>query len=645
MKISRYLLPAVVGTAIVGALVGTCRVPASPGIVISEGALSEAQIAEDKSGNGMQAPDSAGTAVRDTVRISEFGLRPDTGEDATGALRRAIAAIARSGRPTVLRFEEGRYDFHAPRGQDDRASVAARLCGLQNLVIDGGGARFIGHGRLTLFAAEECRNLTLCNFSLDWQRPYITQATITAIGDGQVDLAIDRARYPYRIEQGQIRFLGDDWVREVDPESYSTAYDPRSGAVLYGTRDYPLSERNALFRGEVREVAPDTVRFFGRVDRKLPVGTRIALYHGRYLAPAITLSGCRNTRLERIDLFHAPGMGVYALRCEGLLLREVSTRPNRAEGRCFSCVADALHFTSCRGMIELDGCRFDGQGDDALNIHGVYIRVAGISKQRRRLRLEGDRFPADKVFGVGDEIWPVHRLTVARGEPRRITRIVGRKGQQLEIELDRPLDGEFACGDFVENASWTPDIRIHNCRFGRANRARGILLTSPGRVEVFDNRFETAGTAILIEGDVNYWFESGAVRDMEIRNNLFDNCGTSASNNGGTGWGEAVISITPSFRPDSETSPVYHDRIRIHDNRIRTYDRPLIHARAVGHLQFVNNRIEQTSDFPSSAAQRESFRLDGCRDVLIAGNRYVGYDKPEVKTFHMKPKDLTYEKE
>lgn len=651
MKISRYLLPAVVGTAIVGAVTGTERVPARPGIFPVDETLRT--TLPTPMPDSLRIPtettdpetDPSRNRGWDTLYMRDFGTRPDSEEDATSALRQAITAVRRSGRPTVLRFEAGRYDFHAPAGADNRANVAATLREVNDLVIDGSGAEFVGHGRLTLFAAENCRNLTLRNFSLDWQRPYITQASIVAIGDNHVDLAIDRSRYPYRIEAGRIRFSGDDWVREVDPESYSTAFDPRSGAVLYGTRDYPLSDRNALFRGQAREIAPDTVRFFGKVDRQLPVGTLIALYHGRYLATAITLTECRNTRCEQIEFRHSPGMGIYGLRCENILLRGISTEPNRAEKRCFSCVADALHFTSCRGTIELDGCRFDGQGDDALNIHGTYIRLVGISKNRRRILLEGDRFPARHAIRPGDEIWPVDRKSVSRGKCIRISRIVGHDGKRLVAELARPLDDRFQCNDFVENASQVADVRIHDCRFGRGNRARGILITSPGHVEIFNNRFESAGTAILIEGDINYWFESGAVRDLEIRNNLFDNCGTSASNNGGTGWGEAVISITPSFRPDSTTSPAYHRNIRIRNNRIRTYDRPLIHARAVGNLLFADNLIEQTAAFPASASQRQSFRLDGCRNVRIARNRFVGYGNPDIATSHMKPEDLVYEKE
>ena len=156
--------------------------------------------------------------------MRDFGALPDSGEDASEALRKAVATIGKREIPTVLCFESGRYDFHAPEGQDDRVNIVARLRGIRDLIIDGGGAEFIAHGRLMLFLAEECERLTIRNFSLDWERPYITQASIVALGDGHVDLAIDRKRYPYHIEKGRIRFTDETWEREIDPESYSTAY-------------------------------------------------------------------------------------------------------------------------------------------------------------------------------------------------------------------------------------------------------------------------------------------------------------------------------------------------------------------------------------------------------------------------------------
>ena len=78
-------------------------------------------------------------------------------------------------------------------------------------------------------------------------------------------------------------------------------------------------------------------------------------------------------------------MGVYGLRSENILLKAVCTVVNRSEKRRFSCAADAFHFTNCRGLIELDGCNCNGQGDDALNIHGIYaLSLIHICKEQVR---------------------------------------------------------------------------------------------------------------------------------------------------------------------------------------------------------------------------------------------------------------------
>ena len=73
---------------------------------------------------------------------------------------------------------------------------------------------------------------------------------------------------------------------------------------------------------------------------------------------------------------------------------------------------------------------------------------------------------------------------------------------------------------------------------------------------VEDNHFHNPGAAILIAGDANYWFEAGAVRDVTIRNNHFDNCNYGV-------WGQACIEISPEIEPANragrDLSPEYHD--------------------------------------------------------------------------------------
>lgn len=81
----------------------------------------------------------------------------------------------------------------------------------------------------------------------------------------------------------------------------------------------------------------------------------------------------------------------------------------------------------------------------------------------------------------------------------------------------------------------------------RNNRARGTLFSTPLKTVVERNLFDhTSGTAILLCGDCNGWFETGACRNVLIRNNRFINALTNMFQ-----FTEAVISIYPEI-PDLE---------------------------------------------------------------------------------------------
>ena len=97
----------------------------------------------------------------------------------------------------------------------------------------------------------------------------------------------------------------------------------------------------------------------------------------------------------------------------------------------------------------------------------------------------------------------------------------------------------------------------------------------PGKVIIENNVFESSGSAILIAGDANAWYESGAVRDVLIRNNDFRYpCNSSIYQ-----FCEAVISIDPEI-PTSEQKYPYHRNIRIMDNTFHLFDYPIL--RTVG---------------------------------------------------------------
>ena len=101
------------------------------------------------------------------------------------------------------------------------------------------------------------------------------------------------------------------------------------------------------------------------------------------------------------------------------------------------------------------------------------------------------------------------------------------------------------------------------CRFIH-HQGVGLLVSTPGKVVIEGNHFESSGSAILIAGDANNWYDSGAVKDVLIRNNVFAApCLTSLYQ-----FSEAVIGIYPEI-PDPEASEAkFHRNIEIGGNSI-----------------------------------------------------------------------------
>lgn len=579
-----------------------------------------------------ETAEESGRAVRvRRIRVTDYGAVPDSGAAANGAFARALEACG--GHDAVIIFPRGRYDFHPD--PDSEQTIAMALRGARNIVVDGGGSEFVFHGRMKVFHVEDCENVTLRNFSTDWDRPYISQGEFVAVTPQYVDLRIDRSQYPYVIEQGHIRFTGEGWSAGV-VDSYMNIYDKATGTIAYRTRD---SHTGNIFNGEAEQVAPDVVRFHGSIlEREVPVrpGQIITLYHGTYILTGIELCYSRNITLEDITLYHTLSNGVYGYRCENITLHRVSTTPRTEKGRVFSTVADASHFTCCRGRILIDGCAHAGQGDDFMNVRGTYSRIESF-KDRRTALIDGRGW----TIGATDTLWVVDRETMRRGA-ELVVRCINKRNGGYEVEFTDAVPAEVTEGMFLENKTWTPELVVRNCRFEKKNRARGMLVTTPRRVVIENNYFNTAGAAILIEGDLDHWFESGSHTDLTIRNNRFVNCCTSGCETGDRWeWGEAPITISPSFRPDSPDSPAYHRNITICDNTFECFDAPVLFARSVENLRFERNRLKPTFDYEPFLWQRSTLRLDGCRRVTVRDNR-VAKDFPArtIELHHMRRSDL-----
>ncbi len=582
------------------------------------------------------------------ISIAQFGLMPNTGENALPYVQMAIREC-KTLPDVTLYFPKGRYDFFPEGGVGDpatdifrqRSEVGFSIQKIKNFTLDGGGSEFIFHGRMQIAGIDSCEGVSLRNFSVDWDRPLISQGEIIGIGSDYIDIHVDRDQYPYAVENGKVLFEGEGWKLPV-LTMYSTLYDAENKEILYNTWDASLGD---VFEQKAVEVDANTLRFYGKPAIQPPLGTLVALFHVRYLTPGISLNRSKDILLKDITLYHALSNAFNGHRCENITMDNANVRVNDAKGRCFSSVADASHFSECRGKVRILNCSHTGQGDDFINVHGTSVKIANVIDPYT-VTVPSDGKGNGNSVTVGDSYWVIDKISAQREKVLKVQskQPVFENGRGIghRIRFDKQLPPNIQKGDFLECKTWTPEVEIRNCRILKRHRARGILITTPRKVAIEDNYFRTAGAAILIEGDFNYWFESGACTNLTIRNNLFDNCLTSGNRHGHGGeWGDAVITITPSHVPVDENADTYHKNIRIEHNIFNVFDAPVLRAISVRGLYFQENTINKTQAYPPYTWQKSTFLLTGCREVEIRKNSWdTRYTSREIVTERMKTQDL-----
>lgn len=537
--------------------------------------------------------------------------------DATSAVGRWLNGCS-SG--DTLRFQPGEYHFYPEfayeqyyyisNNRHGLKRVAFPIIGKKNITIDGGGARFIFHGEIIPFVIESSEEITLKNFSIDWKRPFYSQGTVTAADQAGVTLEIDRAQYPYHFKDGQAIFEGEGWesgltegVFEINAETGAPAY--LSGDSLGA--GFP--ERLAM-----EDLGGGTIRLAESFPHLPKIGNILILRHYNRHCPGIHLKLSRNTLLKDITLYHAGGMGVIGQFCENVTVRNCKVTP--AAGRIFSVMVDATHFVSCRGKILLEGSLFEGQLDDPCNIHGLNTRIKEISDRRSVItELVHYEQHGVEIGFPGDQVHFSDNVTLLSYAQNTIKKVEWINARYSRVIFEKDLPENLRPGHVIENMSWLPDAHIHGCT-SRNNRARGYLISTPGKVIIEDNRIESSGAAIKISGDANYWFESGAVRDVIIRNNAFGDCCY-----GPEQWGRAVIDIDPEIADPFKNPECFHRNIRIEKNSFSTFDTGILFARSVDGITFTGNTIRRTETYPEIGRMGAALTFEACRHIAVEDNK------------------------
>lgn len=572
-------------------------------------------------------------SAQKVYNVSDYGLRPDSKKNASPVVQKVIARIqaeCKDGEAVILRFEEGRYNFHekgcaereyyiSNHDQTNPKKVGLALEDMKNLTVDGQGAELIFHGRMLPVSLLRSENCTLKNLHIDFENPHISQVKVIE-NDPQKGIVFEPAQWvKYRItKDGFFETFGDGWTMR---HNYGIAFEGDTKHLVYNTSDVYCPIRG------VKEIAPRRILAPEWKDQRLVPGTVMALRGWFRPTPGIFLSHDVNTTIENVQVHYAEGMGLLAQLCENITLDKFGVcLRGENDPRYFTTQADATHFSGCKGKIVSRNGLYEGMMDDAINVHGTYLKVVKRVDDRTLV----GRYMHNQAWGfewgcIGDEVQFVRSNTMELiGETNRIASIRPYDKEQIAgareflITFAEPVDAAIneKSGFGIENLTWTPEVLFAG-NVIRNNRARGTLFSTPKATVVEDNLFDhTSGAAVLLCGDCNGWYETGACRNVIIRKNRFVNALTNLFQ-----FTNAVISIYPEIPNLKDQQKYFHGGkdggIVIEDNVFETFDAPILYAKSVDGLVYRRNVIKVNHDYKAFHPNQRRFWLERVTNVSI----------------------------
>ena len=605
---------------------------------------------------------AVGLRAEKVYDVAYYGIFPNTDADVAGLVEQMLAKVKAEavGKAVTIRFAPGRYDFYpgnaahreyyiSNHDQHKERAVGIAIEGYQGLTIEGNGADFVFHGRMLPVSVVGTERCTLRNFSIDFATPHIAQAEVVQ-NDPEQGITFRVAPWVNArvTENGGFEHTSEEWGMRP---GWGIAFDPVTRRIIYKTGDIGTPVH------QVQQIDERTFLAPAWRDSRLPEGTIVAMRTYERPSPGIFVSHAKDTRLENVKVHYAEGMGLLAQMSEDVTLDGFSVcLRGDDDPRYFTTQADATHFSGCKGKIHSVNGLYEAMMDDAINVHGTYLKVV----ERIDDHTVKGRYMHGQAWGfdwgyVGDEVQFVRSNTMELVSREKneifVTKIenisiadqqsslgenvpgYSHGAKEFVIRFTDALPAEIseADGYGIENLTWTPEVYFAGNTI-RNNRARGTLFSTPKRTVVEDNLFDhTSGTAILLCGDCNGWYETGACRDVTIRRNRFVNALTCMFQ-----FTNAVISIYPEIPNLNAQKAYFHggkkNAIRIVNNEFETFDHPLLYAKSVDGLLWKDNTVRHNEDYAPFHWNNSSVLLERASNVKIENAFYdCGNELKQVK--------------
>jgi hypothetical protein len=434
-----------------------------------------------------------------------------TGLEIQSLIDQAIASGASS-----VTIPPGTYQLASPVAGQPILSVL----NAKNLTIDMTGVNLIATEPAIGMSVRWSNNLTVKGFSLDYDPLPFTQGTV-------INKAADNSWYDVQVDAGYDVVTGA--TRAI---FYNNATrTPKAGTVgEYGT---------------ITPLGGQTVRVTGSpFVGNLQVNDLVSLTYNDGFSHALAVDNTTNSKFDGVKLESSPDYGVMETwssnnTYSNLQIVPGPTPAGASQPRLLSTAFDAFHSVNANLGPTIVGSHFADQGDDGINIQGVYSLVGAVNGTTAIVSSATDQ---GLPFRVGDRVRGYDPKTGALGDAKVLSiqpdssinfaNIVNtflpdhRAGPfttGYKIVLDTPI--AMTQGDLISSPDRTGsgfkvlDTTIEN------NWTRGIIAKGSNGLIAGNTIDGSAVAGIVVASEAMPWQEGDFSQNVIIRDNTVKNTG------------------------------------------------------------------------------------------------------------------------
>lgn len=504
---------------------------------------------------------------------------------------------------TVYRTEEKQIDVYADDTQhlddprylsledpDPNAKplyTAFYLHDLEHITLDFGGAVLCLHGKLQPFVVDRCRDITIQNVTVKYERAPYTEFDVVKNTGNELWVHM-KPDFPCRVENGYLIPYGKEWENRTIHAGcmFLQGFDSKTGEgkglTIVTVGEKPGFDLNA-FPWEVkllhvREEGGCIVFSGAALPDSWGEGTTVAFAHESRNVTSALLCASEDVALRNYRILNGHSFGIMGMHTKNITLDRLILRYDEKSQGVVSNGADAIHLVASSGYINMENCEIGGMIDDAMNIHSNYFITERVTPDGILAKKSSGSHVLNayyQFFGEGDKIGISYGNNLKRKAELTVTGWETVDGWHVFLKTDRTPPADIMPGDLIENLSAQPEVHIRNCDIGHANTHMRIQSRAPSVIENCK-----IALPILLSGDWSFWYESSPIGDLTVSDCRF--CGEAAK-----------ILCCPEI-PMAEEVPYYHEKLTV---RNCVFDTPyVVYGQMLKTLVFKGNRCTDGSD-------------------------------------------------